>query len=298
MESGAIGGEMEPFCSIVIPTRDRPQHVRACVQSLMRLDYPHDRFEVIVVDDGSVQPVEVNQARIIRQPRGGPARARNAGARAARGELLAFTDDDCFPDAGWLRAAVEAWRQHPATLLGGAVVNLLPDNPWAEASQMLVSYLYDYYNRGGNGARFFTTNNMAVGRADFLEVGGFDEQFPRAAAEDREFCDRWRHQGRGLQYVPGMVVRHAHRLNAPRFFRQHFNYGRGAHYYHRIRAQRWSESLHIEPVGFYTGLLRYPWGRCGTARALQLMTLLFSAQVANAFGFFYERATHRSRSSQ
>ncbi|MCS7047742.1 MAG: glycosyltransferase [Verrucomicrobiae bacterium] len=291
MEPREVIDGMEPFCSIVIPTRNRPQKVRACVECLMGLDYPRDRYEVIVVDDGSVRPVEVEGAKLIRQPPAGPAKARNAGAQVARGELVAFTDDDCYPDVGWLRAAVDAWRRYPNDLLGGPVTNALANNPWAEASQTLVSYLYDYYSRGAAGPRFFTTNNVALGRRRFLELGGFDEALPRAAAEDREFCDRWLHAGYRLRFVPGMVVHHAHNLNASRFWQQHFNYGRGAHYYHVTRARRWNEGLRVEPWSFYVGLLRYPWNCHRGARAMQLMALLVVAQVANALGFFWERLT-------
>ena len=95
-----------PFCSVIVPTRDRPDSLAECVAALSRLDYPSDRFEVIVVDDGSAAPLSglVDEARgkvsitLVRQESAGPGVARNTGARTARGELLVFTDDDCRPD--------------------------------------------------------------------------------------------------------------------------------------------------------------------------------------------------------
>src|SRR5689334_3533804 len=99
-----------PTFSIVIPTYNRPRQLAKCLESLCRLTYPRDRFDVIVVDDGSPTPlapvVEVfqSQLRIVvhRQSNGGPAAARNTGAARATGENLAFTDDDCAPESGWL----------------------------------------------------------------------------------------------------------------------------------------------------------------------------------------------------
>lgn len=280
---------MEPYCSIIIPTRNRPNQLAACLAALAQLDYPGDRYEVIVVDDGSEPPVVAPGARVIRQPQAGPGAARNAGAREARGDLLVFTDDDCAPAPDWLRQGAAQLAATPGHLIGGRIRNALIANPYAEASQMLVSYLYDYYNSGARGPSFFTSNNMAVARDLFLAIGGFDAALPRAAAEDRELCDRWLHFDHGLTYAPDMVVFHFHELTRRSFWRQHFNYGRGAHYFHNVRAERRNARLRVEPGAFYLRLLRYPFTQTRGFRALHLSFLLFVAQVANALGFFRER---------
>lgn len=280
---------MEPFLSIIVPTRNRPRLVAACAEALARLDYPRDRYEVIFVDDGSEPPVEVPGARVIRQPGRGPAAARNTGAREARGEFLAFTDDDCAPASDWLRQIAHHLTAQPDRLLGGRVINALPDNLFAEASQQLVSYLYEYFNSGTAGPQFFTSNNLAVRRELFQHVGGFDESLPLAAAEDRELCDRWLHLGHRLAYAPEMIVHHAHDLTLRRFWRQHFHYGRGAYLYHVIRAERRGGKLRVEPGRFYENLLRYPFTQTRGQRAWRLSALLLLAQMANALGFFRER---------
>ena len=97
--------------SVVIPTYNRPHHVRRCLNALTRLNYPVAQFEVIVVDDGSPNPldtcIEPFQERLdiklLRQENRGPGSARNTGAAVARGTFLAFTDDDCRPAASWLK---------------------------------------------------------------------------------------------------------------------------------------------------------------------------------------------------
>lgn len=283
-----------PFFSVIIPTYDRPAQLHWCLDALTHLDYPADHFEVVVVDDGSPASLEpVTDAfcdqlalTLCRQANAGPAAARNAGARQASGTFLAFTDDDCRPEPRWLNALAAQFEETPTHLVGGHTVNMLSRNPFATASQLLVSYLYDYYNDGQ--ARFFTSNNIAVPADDFHEVGGFDAIYMRAAAEDREFCDRWLHSGRSMSYTPRAVVCHAHPMDLCSFWRQHFNYGRGAFYFHEVRSERGQASITPEPPSFYWNLLRYPFShRSGTSAFVQAL-LMGVSQVANTTGFFYE----------
>jgi GT2 family glycosyltransferase len=226
---------------------------------------------------------------LVAQRNGGPAKARNTGAARARGDLLVFTDDDCLPQADWLTRMAAAHRRTPEAALGGRCVNALAGNPYSSASQMLVDYLYAYDDGRPGGARFFTSNNFAVPAASFTALGGFDTRFPTAAGEDRDFCARWRHAGQALLHVPDAVVAHAHELDLQRFWIQHRNYGRAAYQFHRIRAERLQEPFRVEPLGFYLGLLRYPWRRVAVSRALPLSALLFLSQLANARGFLLER---------
>jgi len=282
--------------SIIIPTYNRPNRLETCLESLVQLEYPSNRFEVIVVDDGSpvalvpvVEPFRGPlELRFHRQESAGPAAARNAGARQAQGRFLVFTDDDCRPASNWLTALAAQFKKTPTHLLGGKTVNALPQNPFSTASQLLVHYLYDYYNSDDHQARFFTSNNIALPANRFHETGGFDKTFIRAAAEDREFCNRWLNRGGSMTYVPEAVVRHAHSLNPVGFWRQHFNYGRGAFYFHEMRSQRGQDSVAPEPLSFYWNLLRYPFSQYAGFWALVQLLLIGVSQVANALGFFYE----------
>ena len=157
-------------------------------------------------------------------------------------------------------------------------MNQLRHNPFAEASQLIVSFLCGYYADERTG-RFFTSNNLAFPARALQAIGGFDATYTRAAAEDRELCDRWVDGGGRLVAVPEAVVLHAHALTPGGFVRQHFDYGRGALGYRRARAARAGAPLRIEPWAFYRDLLLYPdpharlaWraaggaGRAGTGR--------------------------------
>lgn len=278
--------------SIVIPTLDRPQQLRACLEGVAAQELPAAEFETIVVDDGSRVPVtdalpdlvERVHVRVVRQPNAGPGAARNRAAAEARGELLVFLDDDCVPDPEWLATLGREAAAHPGAGIGGRTVNRLTGNAYSRASQTLIDYLYEYYNSGEAEYPMFTTNNLALPRGEFLRIGGFDTRFTRAGGEDRELCLRWVRSGGRFRYVPQAVVFHFHRLSLASFLKLHFTYGRGAAQFHRIRG---SPPV-PEPLSFYRDLLLYPWrerlrGRAGTSLLLAL------CQVANAAGYVWER---------
>lgn len=283
--------------SIIIPTYNRPEQLRQCLESICRLDYPKSRFEVIVVDDGSPEGLDVVvkafaerlEIRYVRQPNAGPAAARNTGAAHARGRYLAFTDDDCQPAGDWLSILQAALETTPDGMVGGRTINLLTDNPFASASQLIVDIVYRFYNANPEQARFFASNNMALPAALLAKIGGFKPAF--RTSEDRELCDRWLYNGYRMIYKPEALIYHAHDLTLLAYCQQHFNYGRGAHHFHTIRAARGSGTIHKE-MKFHANLenwLIYPFRRTRFPRAFLLAFLLIVWQVINAAGFFWER---------
>jgi GT2 family glycosyltransferase len=170
----------------------------------------------------------------------------------------------------------------PETALGGHTVNVVPDNACADATQLLIDYLYEYYaDRDG---AFFTSNNLMLPRVELLALGGFDESMPFAGAEDREICARWCDRGGRLRHVAAAIVHHGHALTLRGFWRQHFTYGRGAWAYRESRAAWTERPVRLEPFAFYRNLVSYPWRQ---RRGWRASGLLVMSQVANAAGFFY-----------
>lgn len=283
--------------SIIIPTYERPAQISKCLESIAKLDYPKNKFEVVVVDDGSINPPEklVNSYKdrlnitLITQKNAGPAGARNTGAKKASGEFLAFTDDDCVPDSNWLNAFENEFNRDPEIVLGGYTVNSLAENPYSTASQELINYLYSYYNSDRNNAKFFASNNIAV-RADLFEqIGGFDVTTLRATAEDREICDRWVYNGHKMTYTTDAIVFHSHNLSLTQYWKQHFNYGRGAYYFRKVRALRGQEKVKLEPASFYSDLIFFPYKRKEVRQKTYISILLVLSQIANALGYYWER---------
>ncbi len=280
--------------SVIVPSYNRPQELARCLGSLAALDFPKERFEVIVVDDGSDTPAAAAVERFvgslnvtsIRQTNQGPAAARNAGARAASGTFLAFTDDDCAAAPGWLSALFPVLRREPEALAGGCTVNALPENACSSASHLIHEFVCAHYNASPGEPRFFASNNIALAADVFRASGGFDPQF--RTAEDRDFCDRHLASGRPMIYVPTALIHHSHDLTVRTFWSQHIAYGRGARRFYLAHGRRNRGSSTLDP-SFYARIAReMPAFLRRTRRRWTLAALIALWQIANLTGFALE----------
>jgi glycosyltransferase involved in cell wall biosynthesis len=264
----------------VVPTKDRPDALGRCLAALAAQTLL-PRLEVVVVDDGSlaagavVRVVEpFPHARLIRRDGEGPAAARNTGARAAAGSFLCFTDDDCEPEPAWaehLVARLEAGADAVAGLTigkGGAA---------AVASEITAHAPVAVPLPGGHELAFAPSNNLACTRKTFASTP-FDESFPDAAGEDREWCARLIANGRRLCLEPKARLVHNQELTLRRFLRQQARYGRGAYRFRRRGVDR-----PFEPARFYWRLVRR-----GFSEGLAVGTLVSAAQAATAGGYVRE----------
>jgi len=283
-----------PFFSIIVPTYNRPIPLQRCLQAFSQLDFPRDCFEVIVVDDGGHQdladvckPYEQHmQISLLRKTNAGPAAARNMGADHARGSHLAFTDDDCEMHPAWLANMETLFGRYPRCMIGGHTINKLSDNIYSSTSQLIVDIVYRHYNAQENNAQFVTSNNMAMPRDLFEQVGGFNHSFLAPAAEDRELCRRWIASGLKIVYDREPVIYHSHHMTLSGFCRQHFAYGRGAY---SFRKAHWSKPWRyfLEEIGFHLNIgnwLLYPF-RNNRQSKWRIALLLLTWQLANTGGF-------------
>jgi GT2 family glycosyltransferase len=285
-----------PLASVVIPTRNRLQAIENCLDALAAQTLPSGSFEVIVVDDGGEPALTLDPARwaskfelkLIRQNNTGPGGARNRGVTEARGEFLAFTDDDCLPTPTWLEKLVAALHANPEAMIGGSTFNGLQNDLFAETSQLILEMVYEHFNRDPANAYFFASNNMAMRRESFLEIGGFDPSF-RVASEDREFCDRWRLRGRPLVWDRDALIEHRHAQTLAGFCHLHFRYGQGAFHYQAIRKERGSGVM-TQDLGFHRELprlVRSQLASCDPGLTLGVLGNLCVWQCLNAAGFFW-----------
>jgi GT2 family glycosyltransferase len=185
--------------SVVIPTFQRPESLRRCLELIGKQTLPREDFEVIVTDDSpdSTSHDMVREAfpwvQWTQGPKKGPAANRNHGASESKGEWIAFVDDDCEPVIGWLAAICS--QREVDVVEGKTVCPSERDTPFEEKVENL---------RGG----VFWSCNLAVRRLVFVRLGGFDEDFLEAGGEDMEFA--WRIAGNRLRtrFVPGALVEH------------------------------------------------------------------------------------------
>ena len=234
---------------------------------------------------------------LLNQDHQGPAAARNKGAEKATGQFLAFTDDDCTPSPDWLSALAKRMSASPDSLLGGRTINALIDNPYSTSSQELIDYIREYFASSAMPGLFFTTNNVCVSAQRFRNIGGFDPSFP-FSAEDREFSDRWRHQGNQLIYAPEAIVYHAHETTLWTFCLQHFKYGRGAPHFRRVGLDRSREQVSVNPARFYLNMLRRPFAPGRTTRPWLIAALLTLSQLAYGLGVLWEKCLNRNESGR
>ena len=215
-----------PLVSVVVCTHNGERFLRECLTAVAALRYSN--FETIVVDDGSTDRTAAIAAefpvRLIRTEKRGLSAARNAGLVAARGELVAYLDDDAYPDADWLRYLVPAFRTTAHVAVGGP--NLPPADDGAIAACVA--------NAPGGPVHVLLSDseaehlpgcNMAFRRDDLLAIGGFDAQFT-VAGDDVDVCWRLTEAGGTLGFHAAAVVWHHRRGSVRAYLRQQRGYGR------------------------------------------------------------------------
>jgi GT2 family glycosyltransferase len=250
--------------SVVIPTFRRPDLLARCLGAVAAQTLEPEEFEVLVCDDAASDESRRQLAAFARTARPGvrylpvtgthgPAAARNVGWRAAAAPVVAFTDDDTVPDAGWLAAGAGVFERDPdVAAAAGQVVVPLPPRPTD----------YERNEAGLEGAEFVTANCFVRRRA--LEaVGGFDERFRAAWREDSDLHLALMERGWKFLKVPDAVVRHP------------------------VRPARWGVSLYQQRKVMYDALLykKHPgtYGRHIPGPPWDYYAIVLAALAAGAF---------------
>ena len=221
-----------PAVSIIIPVRNRPHDIGACLDSLTRIAYPPEKLDIIVVDDASEDSTpevvaRFPMARLVRlETHRQVSFCRNLGVQQASGELLAFIDSDCTATPLWLKALTPAFQEPSVGAVGGLVDAACEDNGLDRYEKVKSSLsMGASFRRSDSGDRFFyvPTCNFLVRRELFLKLGGFQESLH--LGEDVDFCWRLQDDGALLEYRPVGPVFHRHRNQLYHFFHRRFEYG-------------------------------------------------------------------------
>lgn len=315
-----------PSVSVIVATHDRPGMLRACLDSLLRMEYRD--FEVIVVDNAPgddaaerlVRDAYGGRVRYVREPRAGLAHAHNRGLAAARGEIAAFTDDDTLVDPGWLAALADGFAQDPGI---GCVTGLIVPAELETAAQAALERhggfakgytprVWSLRHPPGDPLFPFTTGrfgsgtNMAFRIATLRALGGFDPATgtgtPARGGDDLLAFFRVLTAGQALAYRPDALVWHRHRRTQDALRAQAFGYGAGLGAY-------LTGALVGEPRMIPALLRRLPGGiryalvqahrkaaTTGTARSRQLARLELRGLLYGPVGYLRSRRRNgRSR---
>lgn len=193
--------------SIIVPTYNRKEQLKRCLEYLDKQTLPVNEYEIIIVDDGSTDntPEIINKTnnkkniRYFFQENKGPAAARNLGISKAKGEIIAFTDDDCILDKDWLHAIDKAFKENPDV---SCVKGMTKNSQFGIISNSLDKYIY---GRTTSGA----TNNIAYKKKVLQELTGFDESYI-FCYEDVDLKWRFRLKGYKRIFCPDMIIWHPH----------------------------------------------------------------------------------------
>ncbi|MFH1114944.1 MAG: mycofactocin biosynthesis glycosyltransferase MftF [Pseudomonadota bacterium] len=221
----------EPFVTVVTAVYNRAREIGACLESLLSLDYPADKLEIIVVDDGSCDDtcgvVSGYDVKLISLPENrGQSAARNQGVREARGEIVAFTDSDCIAGPRWLKDLLPYFADGRNVLVGGYVASYYRESlldRYEEVNSPLNMGEETVFGAGAESDFYVPTCNMLVRKDAYVQVGGLDEEM--RVGEDVDLCWRLKEHGHRLVYVPKGVVSHKHRNRFLQGFMRRFQYG-------------------------------------------------------------------------
>jgi GT2 family glycosyltransferase len=238
-----------PRISVVVCTYNGSRTIRDCLEGLRRLQYPN--FEVIVVDDGSTDAtaeiVEKHGFRLIRTENRGLSSARNTGLEAATGEIVAYLDDDAYPDPHWLTYLAATFMHTTHAALGGPNIPPAGDGPIADCIA----------NAPGGPVHVLLSDqeaehvpgcNMAFRKAALQAIGGFDPQF-RIAGDDVDVCWRLRERGWTVGFNPAAVVWHHRRNSVRAYWKQQRNYGKAEALLERKWPEKYNAAGHLTWAG-------------------------------------------------
>jgi glycosyltransferase involved in cell wall biosynthesis len=249
--------------SVVVCSYNGSRTIRECLEHVMNLKYPN--YEVIVVDDGSTddtaQIAKEFDVRLIQTENRGLSAARNAGRELARGEIVAYLDDDAYPDPDWLSYYNSAFQRSDHVLIGGP--NLSPLHDPAVAQCVACS-------PGGPNHVLLTDTiaehvpgcNMAFRKSRLVEIGGFDPIF-RTAGDDVDVCWRIQEKGWTVGFAPAAVVWHHRRSSISAYWKQQRGYGKAEALLQQKWPGRFNPSNHLPWAGriYVAGLNMLPGKR-------------------------------------
>lgn len=216
----------KPFVSIVIPAFNAVSTIGQTIKACLEQDYPKDKFEIVVVDDGSSDNTRDVAAgfniRYIYQKKSGPASARNNGWRNSKGDAICFTDADCIPESDWVSKLVRHYNVNNT----GAVAGSYSVHGSPYLLDKFVHYEIQYrHSRMPEYINSFGTYNTMVKKAVLEATGGFNPEYYRASGEDTDLSYKITRAGYRIYFAKDASVNHKNILRFWKYFLVQFRHG-------------------------------------------------------------------------
>lgn len=243
--------------SIIIPVKRINNYIRESVSHILKLDY--DDFEIIILPDEADAEI-FSKTRIIATGPVGPAEKRDIGSKNAKGEILAFLDDDAYPRSDWLKNAVRHFENPDIGAIGGPAVTPADDSVWQKASGAVFAswlasgrYDYRYIPRNSREVDDYPSVNLIVKKDIFNKAGGFDSKY--WPGEDTKLClDITKKLGKKIIYDPDVLVYHHRRSLFLSHLRQVSRYAFHRGYFAKILPETSLRFGYFVPSLFLLGL--------------------------------------------
>jgi len=277
--------------SIVIPAYNAARTLQRTLAACKRQRWQGKPVEIVVVDDGSTDRTakipERAGARCMQQQNAGPAAARNTGWRAAQGDVICFTDSDCIPPADWVSRLLTVLEAEGASGVGGSYDIANPGSVIAACIHDEITYRHA---RMSGSVPFLGTFNVCFRCQALEEIGGFDESFPTASAEDNDLSYRLTEGGHELVFEPTIKVQHRHperlwQFLGQQFWRAYWRIKLYRKHPHMMRGDRYTnlaDAITVPTFLLLTGLAPFAWLPCvgWVAGALTLLGLALQLPAA------------------
>ena len=248
---------MYPFVSILIPTKNNEKVIESCMKSLINLDYPKERYEIIIVDghstDKTVEIAKKYGAKVFCEEGGSRASACNVGIKYAHGDYVAFTDADCIVDRGWLKNSLKYFNDEEIAGVGGP--NIVPDDvvPFGNAIDFVISQ--SIFSAGATYAKKFEAPSEVAGIGgcnSIYRIKVLKQVFPIdeiITAEDALLNYRIRMLGFKFIDAPDVFVWHYRHWDNPKsFLKRMMAYSKG-----RVQAGKLYKEM-VKPLHKLAGL--------------------------------------------
>lgn len=247
--------------SIIIPVKEINDYIREAMLYYKKLEY--DNFEILIFPDEESDE-KFDNTRIIPSGHVGPADKRDMALEYAKGEILAFIDDDAYPREDWLKNAVRYFENSEVGAVGGPAVTAHADNEWQQASGKVYEsflcsggYTYRYLPKEEREVDDLPSVNLIVRKDIFEQIGGYDSNY--YPGEDTKLClDIIEKAGKKIIYSPEVLVYHHRRTMFKQHLKQATNYAKHRGYFAKTLPKTSCKLAYFIPSLFVIGLVLGP----------------------------------------